>query len=546
MTQVGILGQREQGQDVRTQNIQAVSALSNIVKSSLGPQGLDKMLVDDIGDVTITNDGATILKQLEVQHPASKVLVELSQIQDREVGDGTTSVVILAAELLKRANELVKTKVHPTSIMAGYRMALKESVNFIQKQLIVRQAQLNEESILAAAKTSMSSKLLAAESDFFGNMVVTAMQNVKMTNASGQTKYPVKNVHILKTHGRSSKESQLVDGYAIEASRSSQGMPKVMEDCKLAFVDFNLNKFRLQMGVQVLCQDAEELDKIRQKEMDICRDRCQKIIEAGANVVLCSRGIDDFALKYFVEAGVIAIRRVKKFDLRRIAKSTGGRVVISLADVDDEDGVETFSPDDLGTCAKVEERKVGDWEYMFFEGMSQQSAQTIVVRGANEFFLDEIERSIHDSLCVVKRVLESNSLVAGGGSVEVALSIYLDDFARTLSTREQLAIAEFSEALLIIPKTLAMNAAKDATDLIAKLRVFHNAAQKAPADDQKKRDLIYSGLDLLNGKVRDNLKAGVLEPTMSKVKSLKFATEAAITILRIDDMIKLFDPEKAA
>ena len=546
MTQVGILGQREQGQDVRTQNIQAVSALSNIVKSSLGPQGLDKMLVDDIGDVTITNDGATILKQLEVQHPASKVLVELSQIQDREVGDGTTSVVILAAELLKRANELVKTKVHPTSIMAGYRMALKESVNFIQKQLIVRQAQLNEESILAAAKTSMSSKLLAAESDFFGNMVVTAMQNVKMTNASGQTKYPVKNVHILKTHGRSSKESQLVDGYAIEASRSSQGMPKVMEDCKLAFVDFNLNKFRLQMGVQVLCQDAEELDKIRQKEMDICRDRCQKIIEAGANVVLCSRGIDDFALKYFVEAGVIAIRRVKKFDLRRIAKSTGGRVVISLADVDDEDGVETFSPDDLGTCAKVEERKVGDWEYMFFEGMSQQSAQTIVVRGANEFFLDEIERSIHDSLCVVKRVLESNSLVAGGGSVEVALSIYLDDFARTLSTREQLAIAEFSEALLIIPKTLAMNAAKDATDLIAKLRVFHNAAQKAPADDQKKRDLIYSGLDLLNGKVRDNLKAGVLEPTMSKVKSLKFATEAAITILRIDDMIKLIDPEKAA
>ena len=414
--------------------VQAVSSLSNIVKSSLGPQGLDKMLVDDIGDVTITNDGATILKQLEVTHPAAKVLVELSQIQDREVGDGTTSVVILAAELLKRANDLVKNKVHPTSIMAGYRMALKESVNFIQKSLIVRQAQLTDESILQAAMTSMSSKLLAAESDFFANMVVTAMRGVKMTNASGQTKYPVKNVHILKTHGRSAKESVLVDGYAIEASRSSQGMPKLMEDCKVACVDFNLNKFRLQMGVQVLCQDAEELDKIRQKEMDICRDRCQKIIDAGANVVLCSRGIDDFALKYFVEAGVIAVRRVKKFDLRRIAKSTGARVVISLADI--EDGTETFESADLGTCSKVEERKVGDWEYMFFEGMSQQSAQTIIVRGANEFFLDEIERSIHDSLCVVKRVLESNSLVAGGGSVEVALSIYLDDFARTLSTRE--------------------------------------------------------------------------------------------------------------
>jgi len=223
----------------------AVTALSNIVKSSLGPQGLDKMLVDDIGDVTITNDGATILKQLEVTHPAAKVLVELSQIQDREVGDGTTSVVILAAELLKRANELVKNKVHPTSIMSGYRMALKESVNFIQKQCIVRQAQLSEESILQAAQTSMSSKLLAAESDFFGNMVVTAMKAVKMQNAAGVDKYPVKNVHILKTHGKSSKESVLVDGYAIEACRSSQGMPKLMEDCKVACVDFNLNKFRL-------------------------------------------------------------------------------------------------------------------------------------------------------------------------------------------------------------------------------------------------------------------------------------------------------------
>ena len=223
----------------------AVTALSNIVKSSLGPQGLDKMLVDDIGDVTITNDGATILKQLEVTDPAAKVLVELSQIQDREVGDGTTSVVILAAELLKRANELVKAKVHPTSIMAGYRMALKESVNFIQKSLIVRQADLNDDSIMNAAKTSMSSKLLAAESDFFANMVVTAMKGVKMLNAAGVAKYPVKNVHILKTHGRSCKESVLVDGYAIEASRSSQQMPKKMENCKLAFVDFNLNKFRL-------------------------------------------------------------------------------------------------------------------------------------------------------------------------------------------------------------------------------------------------------------------------------------------------------------
>ena len=258
-------------------------------------------------------------------------------------------------------------------------------------------------------------------------------------------------------------------------------MPKVMKNCKIACVDFNLNKFRMQMGVQVLVKDPDNLDKIRQREMDICKERCQKIIDAGANVILCSRGIDDFALKYFVEAGVIAVRRVKKGDLRRISQNTGAKIVVSLADME---GEETFEKENLGECELVEERRVGDWEYMFFEGMKIARAQTIIVRGANEFFLDEIERSIHDSLCVVKRVLESNKLCAGGGAVEVALAIYLDDFARTLGTREQLAIAEFSEALQIIPKTLAMNAAKDATDLIARLRVLHNAALKANDDDK--------------------------------------------------------------
>lgn len=318
-------------------------------------------------------------------------------------------------------------------------------------------------------------------------------------------------------------------------------MPKQIKDAKIACIDFNLSKFRLQMGVQVLVQDPNNLDQIRQREMDICKERCKKIIDAGANVVLCSRSIDDFALKYFVEANVIAVRRVPKGDLRRIAQNTGAKIVVSLADVE---GDETFDKENIGSCELVEERRVGDWEYMFFEGMALTRAQTIICRGANEYFLDEIERSIHDSLCVVKRVLESKTVVAGGGAVEVALSIYLDDFARTLGSREQLAIAEFSEALLIIPKTLAMNAAKDATDLIAKLRVFHNAAQQADPNDKEKKALAFSGLDLLNGKVRNNLKAGVLEPGMSKVKSLKFATEAAITILRIDDCIKLIKPQQ--
>ena len=321
-------------------------------------------------------------------------------------------------------------------------------------------------------------------------------------------------------------------------------MPTSITEAKIACVDFNLNKYRMAFGVQVLVHDPEALDKIRIGEMDVCKRRCQMIIDSGANVVLCSRGIDDFALKYFVEAGVIAIRRVPKNDLKRIANNTGAKVVVSLADIE---GEESFEKENLGACDKVYEKRVGDWEYMFFEGMAETRAQTVILRGANDFFLDEVERSIHDSLCVIKRVLESNSIVAGGGSVEVALSVYLDDFARTLGSREQLAIAEFSEALLIIPKILSLNAAKDATELLSKLRVLHNRSQKKEDDadedkDSKRKGLKYSGLDLTNGKVRNNLQHGVIEPAMSKVKSLKFATEAAITILRIDDMIKLAQP----
>lgn len=418
--------------------------------------------------------------------------------------------------------------------MAGYRLALRESVKFIQNNLAMSVETVGTEALINAAKTSMSSKLLGAESDFYSEMVVNAMQRVKHVNALGEVKAPVKAVHILKTHGKSSRESILVDGYAIEAGRSAQGMPIKVDNAKIACIDFNLNRFRLQMGVQVLVQDPENLEKIRQREMDVTRERVNKIIDSGANVILCSKGIDDFALKYFVERNCIAIRRVKKGDLRRIANNSGAKIVVSLADFD---GEEVFDASFLGTASTVYEKRVGDWDYTFIEGMQQTRAQTIILRGANDYFLDEIERSIHDSLCVIKRVLESNSLVAGGGAVEVALSIYLDDFARTLDSREQLAIAEFSEALLVIPKTLAMNAAKDATDLIAKMRVFHNAAQKA--DDEAKKDLKNSGLDLVNGKIRNNLKAGVIEPSMSKIKSLKFATEAAITILRIDDMIRL-------
>ncbi|KAK4759451.1 hypothetical protein SAY87_022582 [Trapa incisa] len=531
-----ILGERQSGQDVRTQNVVACQAVANIVKSSLGPVGLDKMLVDDFGDVTITNDGATILKMLEVEHPAAKVLVELAELQDKEVGDGTTSVVIVAAELLKRANDLVRNKIHPTSIISGYRLAMREACKYVDEKLAVKVDKLGKESLVNCAKTSMSSKLIAGDSDFFANLVVDAVQAVKMTNVRGEVKYPIKGINILKAHGKSARESYLLNGYALNIGRAAQGMPLRVAPAKIACLDFNLQKTKMQLGVQVVVTDPRELEKIRQREADMTKERIEKLLKAGANVVLTTKGIDDMALKYFVEAGAIAVRRVKKDDMRHIAKATGATMVSTFADME---GDETFDSSLLGYAEEVVEEHISNDDVIMIKGTKTTSAVSLILRGANDFMLDEMERALHDALCIVKRTLESNTVVAGGGAVEAALSVYLEYLATTLGSREQLAIAEFAESLLIIPKVLAVNAAKDATELVAKLRAYHHTAQ-TKAD---KKHLSSMGLDLSKGTVRNNLEAGVIEPAMSKVKIIQFATEAAITIIRIDDMIKLVKDE---
>jgi T-complex protein 1 subunit alpha len=537
MSGLVIGGERTSGNDIREQNVMAASSIANIVKSSLGPVGLDKMLVDDIGDVTITNDGATILKLLEVEHPAAKILVELADLQDQEVGDGTTSVVIIAAELLKNASTLLRHKLHPTSIISGYRLACREACKYIQDKLSISTTELNRETLLNVATTSMSSKLVGVDSVFFSNMLVDAALSVKKIGNKGETKCPINAINILKAHGGNMKESVSVSGYALNCTVACEAMPKKVLGAKIALLDMSLMKAKMHMGVQVLIEDPEKLEAVREREMSITKERIQKIIASGANVILLSGGVDDLCMKYFVEAGAMAVRRVKKIDLKRIARATGGSVCLSLANLE---GEESYDSSLLGHAEEVVQDRICDDELILIKNPKLKAAASIILRGANDFMVDEMERSIHDALCVIKRVIESKSVVPGGGCVEAALSIYLENFATSLASREQLAIAEFANSLLVIPKTLTVNAAKDSADLVAKLRAYHNASQT----QESKSELKWYGLDLVEGVVRDNMKAGVLEPTMSKIKCLRFATEAAITILRIDDMVKIAPEEK--
>lgn len=461
----------------------------------------------------------------------------------------------------------MKNRIHPTTIINGYRLALREAVKYMNENVTTKVDNIGKDSLVNIAKTSMSSKIIGSDSDFFANMCVDAMLQVKSVNQRGEVKYPVKAVNLLKAHGKSGNESVLVDGYALNCTVASQAMTTHVADAKIAILDMNLQKERMKLGVQITVEDPDQLEKIRQRESGIVMERVDMILKSGANVVLTTKGIDDMVLKLFVEKGAMAVRRCKKEDLRRIARATGATMVSTLSDLN---GDEKFEASNLGHAESVSQERISDDECILIRGTKIHTAASIILRGANEYSLDEMERSVHDSLCAIKRTLESGSIVPGGGAVETALHIYLEEFAVTVvssivrssflyqcltfalqGSREQLAIGEFAQSLLVIPKTLAVNAAKDSSELVAQLRVRHALSQRVQEGDAneeekaiaKKKTYRNYGLDLTKGRVHDTLKAGVLEPSMSKIKQLKSAVEACISIMRIDTIIKL-DPEQ--
>eukprot|EP00866_Antonospora_locustae_P002158 jgi/Antlo1/2158/2426 len=521
MSSVFVGGESIHGQIVRDKHEQAVCAVASCVNTSFGPLGLDKMCVDNVGEVTITNDGATILKSIDIDDPASRMMVDLAKEQDREVGDGTTSVVLLAAGLVEKGNHVIRKGVHPSILISGYKMAFKESVNFIRGHLQVETSKLSKQTLKGIVETSISSKIIKSEAEHFSKITIDALKAIE----NDKTLYDIRTINILKKQGGSMRDSFLVNGIALNCMPASVQMPRKIKSPKIVCLGFSLQKTKMHLGVSVVVDNPDALEEIRQKEISITREKVNKILQTGANLILTSGGIDEACIKQFLNAGAIAVKRVKDEELKVIASSVGTTVLDSLSNLEGKDHV-----GNIGHADFISIEQVGDSDIIIIGGTRKKIA-SIVLRGANEQLLDEMERSVHDALCALKRTMESKTIVSGGGSVETALSLHLDHFANTICSKDQIGILKFSEALLAIPKALAVNAGLDSNEIVAKLLSFMN----------RNKDIhgYKLGMDVAKGTIQDNIKLGIIEPAISKLKALRSATEAAIAILRIDEAIKL-------
>ena len=502
------------GREAQKNNINAAKTVAEIVRTSLGPRGMDKMLVDSLGDVTITNDGATILKEIDVQHPAAKMMVEISKATDNEVGDGTTSVVVLAGSLIEKAEELITKNVHPTVIVDGYRKCAVKSIELLNN-IAIKVTNNEKEQLVKIAKTSMQTKLVSKESDDLANIVVTAAQQVSESR-NGSTKVDLDDIKVEKKSGGSIKDTKLIKGIVLDKEVVHGGMPKRVEKAKIALINSALEIEKTEFDAKLNITSPEQMKRFLDEENTMLKTMVEKLTGSGANVVICQKGLDDIAQHYLAKANVLTVRRVKESDMTKLSRATGARVINNLDDLTSKD---------LGAADLVEERKVETDKWVFIEGCKNPKAVTILIRGGSQRVVDEADRSVHDALMVTKDVLEKPLVVAGGGSPEAYVSGKLREWTNTLTGREQLAAEKFAEALEIIPLTLAENAGMNQIDTLAELRSKQNKGSK------------WAGIDARNSRIADMSKLDIFEPLSVKEQIIKSATEVASMLLRIDDVI---------
>lgn len=505
---------QQKGKDAQQNNIAAAKLVAELVKSSLGPRGLDKMLVDSLGDVTITNDGATILKEIDVQHPAAKMMVEISKTVDNEVGDGTTSSVVFGGALLARAEDLLKKDVHSSTIVEGFQTAAEKTLE-IYSELSKKIKSDDRESLLKIATTSMQSKLISEDSDTLSKIVVDSILSIATKKGEEYT-VDLENIKVEKKSGGSIQDTQIVKGIVLDKEIVHSGMPTKIEKAKIALLNSALEIEKTEMSSEIRITDPTQMQMFLEEENRMLKTMVDKLHDVGANVLICQKGIDDIAQHYLAKHGIMAVRRVKESDMIKLSKATGGRVISNLDDLSEKD---------LGTADLAHQKKVESDKWVFIEGCRHPQSVTLLIRGGSQRVIDEVDRSIHDSLMVVKDVIEKPEIVAGGGAPESFAASQLKDWADNFDGREQLAIKKYAEALETIPLTIAENAGMDPIDTMANLRAKQNQGRK------------WTGIDARNTKIADMLGIDVVEPIAVKEQIIKSATEAACMILRIDDVI---------
>lgn len=505
---------RSRGREAQHGNITAAKVVAESVRSSLGPKGMDKMLVDSFGDVTITSDGRTILDEMDVQHPAAKMMVEVAKTQDNEAGDGTTSAVIIAGELLSKAEELIEKNIHPTIIIDGYRKAAEKALETLEKIAIPVDLK-SHDYLKKAATTSMGSKIVAEYKDYLADLAVKAMMTVAEKQGDGY-KVDIDDVKVEKKTGESLKDTSLINGIVLDKEIVHSGMPKRVEKAKIALLDASLENEKTELDAKISIESPDQIEAFLNQEEAMLKEMTDKIVASGANVVVCQKGIDDLAQHFLSKKGIIAIRRAKKSDMEKLAKATSGKIVSS---------VDTISAADLGYADLVEERRIGDDKMTFVEGCKNPKAVTILIRAGTQRMTAEAERSIHDALCVIRDLVQEPKIVAGGSAPELEMASVLRKYAETMQGREQLAVRVFADALEIITVTLAENAGVDPVDILVDLRTRHEKGEK------------WAGIEVLTGKVQDMSKVNIFEPLSVKKQIIKSANEAASMILKIDDII---------